>query len=142
MIKPHGSDTLNALYVADDAKRAKLLKEAQGLPKLLVCSQAAANAVMLGSGYFNPLTGFMGLKDSLSVAQNMKTTSALFWPVPIVNVVQDASGIRGAKRIALLDPNVDGNPVLAIQDVELHYYSADSADLIAACRAVQGWSRG
>jgi len=31
---------------------------------------------------------------------------------------------------------------LAIQDVELHYYSADSADLIAACRAVQGWSRG
>ena len=55
MIKPHGSDTLNPLYVADAAKRAALLKEAEGLPKLLVCSQAAANAVMLGSGYFNPL---------------------------------------------------------------------------------------
>ena len=117
LIKPHGSDTLNPLYVADDAKRAALLKEAQGLPKLLVCSQTAANAVMLGSGYFNPLTGYMNLKDSLSVAENMKTSSGLFWPVPIVNVVSDVSAIKGAKRIALLDPNVAGNPVLAIQDV-------------------------
>jgi len=118
LVKPHGSDTLNPLYVADDAKRAELLKEAEGLPKLLVCSQAAANAVMLGSGYFNPLTGYMNLADSLSVAEGMKTTAGLFWPVPIVNVVEDASAIEGAKRIALLDPNVDGNPVIAIQDVE------------------------
>jgi sulfate adenylyltransferase len=118
MIKPHGSDSLNPLYVTDDAKRARLLKEAEGLPTLLVSSQAAANAVMLACGYFNPLTGFMNLNDSLSVAKNMKTTGGLFWPVPIVNVVKDASAIKGAKRIALLDPNVDGNPVLAIQDVE------------------------
>jgi sulfate adenylyltransferase len=118
LIKPHGSDSLNPLYVADDAKRAQLQKEAEGLPKLLVCSQAAANAVMMACGYFNPLTGYMNLKDSLAVAENMKTTGGLFWPVPIVNVVQDASAIKGAKRIALLDPNVDGNPVIAIQDVE------------------------
>jgi sulfate adenylyltransferase len=38
--------------------------------------------------------------------------------VPIVNVTADVSGIKDAKRIALLDPNVDGNPVIAIQDVE------------------------
>lgn len=118
MIKPHGSDTLNPLYVADEAKRAELEKEAEGLPKLMVCSQAAANAVMMGSGYFNPLTGFMNLADSIAVADGMKTTSGLFWPVPIVNVVEDASAIGDAKRIALLDPNVEGNPVLAIQDVE------------------------
>jgi sulfate adenylyltransferase len=117
LVKPHGSAALNPLYVADSAKRAALLKEAEGLPKLPVCSQAAANAVMLGCGYFNPLTGYMNLKDSLAVADNMKTTGGLFWPVPIVNVVKDASGIKGAKRIALQDPNVPGNPVLAIQDV-------------------------
>ncbi len=117
LIKPHGSDSLNPLYVEDDTKRAALHKEAEGLPKLLVCSQAAANAVMMGCGYFNPLTGFMNLADSISVAEKLKTTSGLFWPVPIVNVAKDVSGIKGAKRIALLDPNVDGNPVLAIQDV-------------------------
>src|SRR3972149_3036641 len=99
LIKPHGSDVLNPLYVADDAKRAALQKEAKGLPKLLVCSQAAANAVMLASGYFNPLKGYMNLADSLAVAEKMKTTTGLFWPVPIVNVVEDVSGIKGAKRI-------------------------------------------
>ena len=117
MIKPHGSDTLNPLYVADDARRAELLKEAEGLPKLLVCSQAAANAVMMGSGYFNPLTGYMSLADALSVCGTMETGDGLFFPTPIVNVVPDASAIGDARRIALLDPNVEGNPVIAIQDV-------------------------
>jgi sulfate adenylyltransferase len=60
----------------------------------------------------------MNLADSLSVAEKMRTTAGLFWPVPIVNVTKDVSGIKGAKRIALLDPNVEGNPVIAIQDVE------------------------
>ncbi len=94
LVKPHGSDSLKPPFVADDRQRAALLQEAESLPKLLVCSQAAANAVMMGSGYFNPLQGYT-----------------------IVNVVADVSGIVGAGRIALLDPNVDGNPVLAIQDV-------------------------
>jgi sulfate adenylyltransferase len=33
-------------------------------------------------------------------------------------VVEDASAIQGAKRIALKDPNVEGNPILAVMDVE------------------------
>ena len=118
MIKPHGSDTLNPLYVADDAKRAELEAEAKGLKSVLVCSQAAANAVMMGSGYFNPLTGFMNLADSMAVAEKMVTSDGLFFPVPVVNVVEDAGGIEAGMRIALLDPNVDGNPVLAIQTVD------------------------
>jgi sulfate adenylyltransferase len=118
MIKPHGSDKLNPLYVIDDAKRAALLKEAESLPSIVVSSAAAANAVMMGAGYFNPLTGYMNKADSLSVADKMVTTKGLFWPVPIVNVVKDAAAIQGKKRIALRDPNVDGNPILAIMDVE------------------------
>jgi len=117
MIKPHGSDELNALYVADETQRAALLEEAEGLPSLLLNSAAAANAVMLAAGYFNPLTGYMNLADALSVAENMRTVDGLFWPVPIVNMTNE-SGIEPGSRIALRDPNVDGNPVLAIMDVE------------------------
>ena len=117
MIKPHGSDELNALYVADDAQRAALLEEAEGLPSLLLNSAAAANAVMLAAGYFNPLTGYMNLADALSVAENMHTVDGLFWPVPIVNLTSE-SGIEPGSRIALRDPNVEGNPVLAVMDVE------------------------
>jgi sulfate adenylyltransferase len=118
MIKPHGSEKLNPLYVADDAKRAALIKEAAGLPSIVISSAAAGNAVMMGSGYFNPLTGFMNLADSLAVSEKMVTTKGLFFPVPIVNVVEDASSIKPGTRIALKDPNVQGNPVIAIQTVE------------------------
>jgi len=118
VIKPHGSNELNPLYVMDDAERAKLTKEAESLPSIVVCSAAAANAVMLGCGYFNPLTGYMNVADAMGVADKMLTTKGLFWPVPILNVVADASAVKGAKLIALRDPNVDGNPVLAIQEVQ------------------------
>ncbi|MCU0726327.1 MAG: sulfate adenylyltransferase [Planctomycetes bacterium] len=118
MIKPHGSDTLKPLYVADAGKRAALAKEAEGLPSIVISSAAAGNAVMLASGYFTPLTGYMNLADSLGVCEKMRMTSGLFWPVPIVNVVKDAGPIRNAKRIALRDPNVEGHPVIAIQDVK------------------------
>ncbi len=116
MIKPFGSDQLNPLYVSDDAQRAALLEEAASLPQLTVNSAAAANAVMLAGGYFNPLTGYMNLADSLSVAKDMQTTDGLFWPVPIVNLTNDTS-IKAGGRIALRDPNVAGQPVLAIMDV-------------------------
>ena len=118
MIKPHGSDVLNPLYVADEAKRAELLKEAANLPSIVVSSAGAANAVMMASGYFNPLKGFMNLADALSVSENMKTTDGLFWPTPVVNMVKDVSTIQGAKRIALLDPNMKGNPILAVMDLD------------------------
>jgi len=118
LIKPHGSEALNPLYVMDDAKRAALVKEAEGLPSVVVCSAASANAVMMGGGYFNPLTGFMNVANALSVAENMKTTGGVFFPVPILNMLKDVSSIQGAKMIALRDPNVEGNPVIAIQEVE------------------------
>ncbi|MCL4104130.1 UNVERIFIED_CONTAM: hypothetical protein GTU68_034992 [Idotea baltica] len=117
MIKPHGSQELTALYVADQAQRDALLKEAEGLPSLLLNSAAAANAVMLAAGYFNPLTGYMNLADALSVAENLHTVDGLFWPVPIVNLT-NSTDIQSGSRIALRDPNVEGNPVLAIMDVD------------------------
>ena len=80
MIKPHGSNELNALYVSDAAQNQALQTEAESLPSLLVSSAAAANAVMLAAGYFNPLTGYMNLTDSLSVAEKLHTADGLFWP--------------------------------------------------------------
>ncbi len=118
MIKPHGSDELKPLFVYDDAKRSALLSEAESLPSVVISSAAAANAVMLGAGYFTPLSGYMNLADARSVAKDLKTTDGLFWPVPIVNVVHSAEGIEVGQRIALQDPNVEGNPVIAVMDVE------------------------
>ena len=72
MIKPHGAETLTPLYVSDDAKRAELKKEAENLPSVLISSGAAASAVMLASGYFTPLNGYMNIAEAISVASEMQ----------------------------------------------------------------------
>lgn len=137
MIKPHGSDALNPLFVADDAKRAALNEEAKSLPSIIVSSADAANAVMLAAGYFNPLTGYMNRADALSVANDMQTTDGLFWPTPVLCLVDDTTAIEGKSRIALLDPNVEGNPVLAIMDVSASETLSDD-DMLLISEKVYG----
>jgi sulfate adenylyltransferase len=116
VIKPHGADALNPLFVSDDTKRAALRDQAESLSPVIVSSATAANAVMLAGGYFTPLNGYMNKSDALSVAKTMTTTSGLFFPVPILNMLQTADFEVG-DRIALRDPNVKGNPILAVQSV-------------------------
>ena len=118
MIRPHGGGILKPLFIEDSEERNRLIEESGSFPDLLLNSAAAANAVMLGAGYFSPLDGYMNLADTLSVAENMKTNNGLFWPVPCVNRTDDISRIEGSSVIALRDPNVTGNPVLAIQNIE------------------------
>ena len=118
MIKPHGSDTLNPLFISDDTERALAVEQAQSLPSIMLSSAGAANAVMLGAGYFNPLAGYMNKADALAVAKNMHTESGLFWPTPVLCLVESADGINVGQRLALKDPNVEGQPVIALMDVE------------------------
>ncbi len=135
LVKPHGADALTPLYVADEDARVALQKEAESLPSVVVSSAAAANAVMMAAGYFTPLSGYMNKADMLSVADNMTTANGLFWPVPIVNMLKDVSAIEGAKRIALRDPNVDGEPVIAVMDVAAIEEASD-AELEAVAEQV------
>ena len=121
MIDPYSSEILKPLYVKDEARREVLLKEAEIIPSIVVSSAAAANAVMLGGGYFNPLSGYMDLADLIGVAERMQTSSGLFWPTPVVNMLREDSlctEIKSSAKIALRDPNVGGNPVIAVQTVE------------------------
>lgn len=117
MIKPYGSDVLMPLLIKDDRSRKDLLEEASTLPSITVSSAAAANAVMLGSGYFSPLPGFMDKAEAMSVADTMKTPSGLFWPIPVLNLLPGEKLSGDPERVALRDPNVEGNPVLAIQEI-------------------------
>lgn len=127
MIQPHGADALKPLYVDDAALRA----EAEGLPSIVLNSAAAANAVMLGAGYFTPLDGYMNLADALSVAETMQRSDGLFFPVPILNLTDE--DVAPGTRLALRDPNVAGNPVLAVMDVQgVEAVSAEQIDTMAA----------
>jgi len=115
LITPHGAASLTPL-IATGERLAALEVESASLPSITVSSAAAANAVMLGAGYFTPLQGFMNRADALSVATDLKTDNGVFWPVPVLNMVERFDGSVG-DRIALRDPNVEGAPVIAVMDV-------------------------
>ena len=135
MINPYFSEKLNPLYVLDESLRNKLLNKAAKIPSIITSSSAAANAVMLAGGYFNPLKGFMNLNEVLSVAEKMKMPSGLLWPTPIVNMYRGdllSAEIKSAREIALRDPNVSGNPVIAIQKVDnIEGISTDQIKLVS-----------
>ena len=137
MINPHGSKALKPLYVDCSEKRNALLDEASRLTNILVSSATAANAVMLAAGYFNPLNGLMNKADALSVASSMTTADGLFFPVPVLNLLDSIDGVEVGQRIALRDPNVEGQPVIAIQTVaDVETLSAQELQEIA--QAVYG----
>jgi len=117
-ITPHGSDKLLPLFIADDSARKAAIKDAEKLPSVTVSSATAANAVMLGAGYFTPLSGFMDAANALSVGASMTLQSGLFWPTPVMNLLEAEPPVGVGERLALRDPNVDGNPVLAIQTID------------------------
>lgn len=118
MSKPIGSDTLHPLFVYDVSEHDALAKEAETLPSVVISSQAAGNAVMMGAGYFSPLTGFMNVADAMGAAEKMTLTDGAFFPVPVMCLLESSDAIGDAKRIALRDPNVEGNPVLAVMDID------------------------
>ncbi|MCB1759492.1 MAG: sulfate adenylyltransferase [Gammaproteobacteria bacterium] len=118
MIKPIGSDVLQPLFVYDTDAHQQLRHEAESLPSVVISSQAAGNAVMMGGGYFSPLKGFMTVGDAIGCAESMKMSDGSFFPVPVLCLLESVDAIKGEKRIALRDPNVEGNPVLAVMDVD------------------------
>ena len=120
MIKPYSSEVLNPLYIKEESHRNILIGETKNFPSIVISSAAAANAVMLACGYFNPLTGYMNLTEVLSVAEKMQMPSGLLWPIPVINQLSGellTEGIKSARKIKLCDPNIEGNPVIAIQSV-------------------------
>ena len=116
LIAPHGASELRPLIV-NDARRAELEAEALTLPSMMVSSAAAANAVMMGAGYFTPLSGLHESRRRASVAENMQTADGLFWPVPVVNLAESCP-VEAGQRLALTDPNREGHPLLAVMTVD------------------------
>ena len=142
MIKPFGSEILTPLFVKDESRRKMLLEEAEKIPSVVVSSAAAANAVMLGGGYFNPLNAYMNLADVMAVAEGMQMPSGLMWPTPVVNLLEGdalSKELKAAPKIALRDPNVEGNPVIAIQSVDkIEQMSAEQISTV--CTQIYGTS--
>tara|TARA_B100000579_G_C22743322_1_gene810217 strand:- start:18 stop:1229 length:1212 start_codon:yes stop_codon:yes gene_type:complete len=119
MVNAFGGGQLFSCKENDDNSHSNFsLSEVSVSTSLVVSSSAAANLVMLGAGYFCPLTGFHNKDDALSICEDMRMKNGQFWPVPILNMLQADQGISVGDVVALKDPNVEGVPILAYQKVE------------------------
>ncbi len=120
LVNPHGGGDLNPLLLEGKALTSAMA-HAKTLPQVMVSSREKGDIIMLGIGGFTPLDGFMTHADWASVCDGMKTTTGLFWPIPITLSTDQATAgpLRIGNDIALTDPD-DGN-ILAIMKVTEKY---------------------
>ncbi len=120
LVKPHGGGNLKPLLLEGGQCSAELAR-ARSLPKVRVSSREKGDIIMLGLGGFTPLDGFMTHADWQGVCDGMKTTSGLFWPIPITLSTDPttASSIATGAHVALTDP--DSGEILATMQVTEKY---------------------
>ena len=118
LVCPHGSDELKPLIIMDKNESESITNNSSGSKRLVLNSSVAANVVMLGAGYFTPLSGFMDKEDALSVAKKMQTKDGIFWPIPILNLsTSKSTEFTRGEELLLLDPNYPDKRPIAIQTV-------------------------
>lgn len=133
LIKPYGSDELLTPFNEIGLN----LPDVEQMPKFLLNDSAIANVVMLGSGYFNPLQGFMNKTEALSVCDELRTLNGLFWPIPVLNITREMPDFKIGEKVALLDSSQDHNPCIAIMNISDVEFLSDQ-DLNYFCMRIFG----
>ena len=133
LIKPYGSDELLTPF----KEICVNLADVEQMPKFLLNDSAIANVVMLGSGYFNPLQGFMNKTEAISVCDELRTLNGLFWPIPVLNITREMPDFKIGEKVALLDSSQDHNPCIAIMNISDVEFLSDQ-DLNYFCMRIFG----
>ena len=133
LIKPYGSDELLSPFNEIGVN----LADVEQMPKFLLNDSAIANVVMLGSGYFNPLQGFMNKTEALSDCDEFRTLNGLFWPIPVLNITREMPDFKIGEKVALLDSSQDHNPCIAIMNISDVEFLSDQ-DLNYFCIRIFG----
>lgn len=133
LIKPYGSDELLTPF----NEIGMNLADVEQIPKFLLNDSAIANVVMLGSGYFNPLQGFMNKTEALSVCDEFRTLNGLFWPIPVLNITREMPDFKIGEKVALLDSSQDHNPCIAIMNISDVEFLSDQ-DINYFCMRIFG----
>lgn len=133
LIKPYGSNEMLTPFKEIGVN----LADVEQMPKFLLNDSAIANVVMLGSGYFNPLQGFMNKTEAISVCDELRTLNGLFWPIPVLNITREMPDFKIGEKVALLDSSQDHNPCIAIMNISDVEFLSDQ-DLNYFCMRIFG----
>jgi sulfate adenylyltransferase len=119
LVPPHGG-VLLPLKV-DDGQREECLRQAGSLPRFGLSSRELSDLVMLSTGAFSPLTGFLGGADYRRVTEEMRLANGVLWPIPVTFSVsrKEADTLKEGDSIAMVSP--DGDEIIATMRVEEKY---------------------
>lgn len=120
LVKPLGGGELKPLLLEGAALEAEITRAAS-LPQVKISSREAGDLFMMGIGGFTPLDGFMNHADWLSVCNDYKLSSGVFWPIPVTMSTDQATAdsISEGADIALI--NSEDNSLVATMTVVEKY---------------------
>jgi sulfate adenylyltransferase len=137
LVNPHGGGPLKPLLLAGEALVAEKARAA-AMPRLEVSSREKGDLVMMGIGGFTPLDGFMTHADWEGVCDGCRTTSGVFWPIPITLSATRAwaDAVAVGAEIALADP--EGGGLLATMRVTEKYAIDKAHECASVFRTADG----
>ena len=133
LVSPHGSEGLKPLLIPpSEVEEAQ--KHANNFEhKIEMTSRELSDLLMLGMGAYTPLDGFMGYRDWQGVCEEMKTSTGVFWPIPITLSADEevANNTKVGDDVALTDDHGRVYGQITVQEI----YQIDKAN---ECNAVFG----
>src|SRR5262245_46507983 len=125
---PHGGVLVNREVTGRE--RDQLMRAASGAPRLRLDARQISDLLMIATGAYSPIEGFMGEADYHSVCANMRLANGVVWPIPITLSVSsdDAKRLCVKKDVALYQDHLLLG-VLLLEE-KYSYGKAHQADLV------------
>ncbi|NQT91168.1 MAG: sulfate adenylyltransferase, partial [Lentisphaerae bacterium] len=101
LVPPHGGKLIPLLV--EDAELAAAREEAASMPVVRMTSRETSDLIMMATGAFSPLRGFMGQDDYLGVVNDMHMKDGTLWPIPITLAVDGGADVKKGEPVALVD---------------------------------------
>ncbi|HEU4871209.1 MAG TPA: sulfate adenylyltransferase [Pyrinomonadaceae bacterium] len=101
LIDPHGGTLVNR--EVKGRERDQLMRRATTMPKLQLNARQISDVLMIATGAYSPIEGFMGEADYNAVVSNMRLANGVAWPIPITMAVStgDARRLQTGQDVAL-----------------------------------------
>src|SRR5712691_1885773 len=100
-VTPYGGQLVNRTVPAQGQAEARA--GAARLPAVELDARAASDLLLVATGAFSPLEGFMGYEAARSVVEELRLPDGTLWPLPVLLQVDplSAADILPGKIVAL-----------------------------------------
>ena len=121
LIPPHGG-RLNPRLV-QGSERSEILEKACGLQRVALSTREESDLVLLGSGAYSPLAGFLCGEDYRAVLDSLHLADGTLWPLPVTVSIssRQAALLSPGEEVALVSKGDSGSDailaIMVLQDV-------------------------